>query len=173
MISPDDNPAAQSYYQVRFDWGHAGAAAIEAGADAVVWVDQLGESQATPVTDAAVVAGSIQNAAAVAEWVIVKQAERGDRFRIAVVAAGEPGADGALRFAVEDLLAAGAVIDALTAAGIDHCSPEAAAASAAFVGLRRATRHLVGASVSARTLGDVELDFAPVDAVPLLQDFRR
>ena len=173
MISPDDDPAAQSYYQVRFDWGHAGATATAPGTDAIVWVDQLGEPQQAPATDAAVVSGSIQNAAAVAEWVIAKQAERGDRFRIAVVAAGEPREDGSLRFAVEDLLAAGAVIDALTAVGIDHCSPEAAAASAAYVGLRRATRHLVGATVSARAGGVKDIDLTPSDVVPVLRDFAR
>jgi 2-phosphosulfolactate phosphatase len=69
-----------------------------------------------------------------------------------VIAVGEPRADGSTRFAVEDLLAAGAVIDALADAGIDYCSPEAAAAGAAFTGLRNATGHLIGASASGREL---------------------
>lgn len=158
-------------YQVRFDWGLAGAAAIVDGAHAVVWVDELGTPGTLPATDAAVVSGGIANAAAVADWVIAKQAERGDRFSVAVVAAGEPREDGSLRFAVEDLLGAGAVIDALTAVGIDHNSPEAAAASAAYEGLRRAVKHLVGASVSARQLGGVHPDFTPRAEVPVLRDF--
>ncbi|MBF0672672.1 MAG: 2-phosphosulfolactate phosphatase [Salinibacterium sp.] len=169
MNDAASRPDSQHSYQVRFDWGHAGAAAIVDGADAIVWVDELGESE-VPDVAAAVVAGGIANAAAVADWVVAKQAERGDRFRIAVVAAGAS-RDGELRFAVEDLLGAGAVIDALTAVGIDHNSPEAAAASAAYEGLRRAVKHLVGASVSARELGGVRPDFTPSTDVPLLRDF--
>jgi 2-phosphosulfolactate phosphatase len=165
------SPSSQSYYQVGFDWGAAGAAALDSGCDAIVWVDQLGAAQQLPETRAAVVAGSIENSAAVAAWVIRMQEQRGDRFRIGVVAAGAPRDDGSLRFAVEDLLAAGAVIDALTAVGIDHCSPEAAAASAAYVGLRRAQKHLIAASVTARELGDVHLDLAPSTEVPVLRDF--
>lgn len=164
-------PSSQSFYQVRFEWGAAGAAAVDVGCDAIIWVDQLGAPQAAPVTNAAVISGSIANAAAVAQWVIRMQEQRGERFRIAVVAAGEPRSDGSLRFAVEDLLAAGAVVDALTQLGIDHCSPEAAAASAAYVGLKRAQRHLIGATVTARELGGIEVDLTPSDEVPVLRDF--
>ncbi|MCW4385343.1 2-phosphosulfolactate phosphatase [Salinibacterium sp. SYSU T00001] len=171
MSSSSLRPDSQQMYQVRFDWGLTGAAAIAEGADAIVWVDELGEQQELPDVTAAVVAGGIANSAAVADWVIAKQAERGDRFRIAVVAAGEPRGDGSLRFAVEDLLGAGAVIDALTAVGIDHNSPEAAAASAAYEGLRRAVKHLVGASVSARELGGVHPDFTPSTDVTVLRGF--
>jgi hypothetical protein len=138
--------AAQEYYQVRFDWGIAGAAAIGVGADAIVWVDQLGAQQA-PV-DA--VAGTLEQAAGLGAWALARQGESGGRFRVAVVAAGEPRADGTLRFAVEDLLAAGAIIEAIAEAGIDHQSPEAAAAASAYRGLRTATRHLISASVTAR-----------------------
>ncbi len=53
---------------------------------------------------------------------------------------------------VEDLLAAGAVVDALVATGIDHTSPEAAVACAAYTGLRRAVRHLVSAAEGASDL---------------------
>ncbi len=74
--------------------------------------------------------------------------ELGDRAVVAVVAAGGP--DG--RFAVEDLLAAGAVIDAIAEAGIDYISPEAAAAVGAFTGLRNATAHVLSASVTGQEL---------------------
>ena len=81
-----------------------------------------------------------------------------------MVAAGEIREDGSIRFAVEDLLAAGAVIDALADVGIDYCSPEAAAASAAFTGLKNATGHLIGASASGRQLAEsgrrAEVDLA-------------
>ncbi len=138
----------QAQYQVRFDWGRNGADAIGADADAIVWVDVLGGSE-PPARS--VVAG-LRNRRAVADWVLAQQGDKGDRFMVAVVAAGEAWPDGSVRFAVEDLLAAGALIDALADLGIDYCSPEAAAASAAFTGLRNATGHLIGASASGRTL---------------------
>jgi 2-phosphosulfolactate phosphatase len=137
---------SQQSYQVRFDWGAAGAAAVGADADAVVWVDQLGSSD-RPV-DA--VPGTLEQAGELAAWALARQHDQGGRFRIAIVAAGAARADGSLRFAVEDLLAAGAIIDEIAAVGIDHQSPEAAAAAAAFTGLRTATRHLISASESAR-----------------------
>lgn len=157
----------QSSYQVRFDWGAEGARAIADGAHAVVWVDELGSEQ-VPALDVEIVAGALRSADALARWSLERQAERGGRFVIAVVAAGVRQPDGSLRFAVEDLLAAGAVIDAIAALGIDHQSPEAAAAAAAYSGLRNATRHLVTASVSARELGGVQLDVTPVDSIQRL-----
>jgi 2-phosphosulfolactate phosphatase len=137
--------AAQSSYQVRFDWGAAGRDAIAVDADAVVWVDQL---------DGGAEARTLEQADEIAEWALAEQERLGGRFRIAVVAAGVQRPDGSLRFAVEDLLAAGAIIDAIAARGIDHQSPEAAAAAAAHRGLKNATRHLVNASVSARESRD-------------------
>ncbi|MCX7523159.1 2-phosphosulfolactate phosphatase [Microbacterium sp. STN6] len=123
-----------------------------------------------------VLAASLRNRTAVAEWILAQQVQTGDRLRVAIVAAGEERSDGTTRFAVEDLLAAGAIIDALAAVGIDYSSPEAAAACAAFVGLRRATGHLLTASVTGQQLidagarADVELAGA-IDAssvVPVL-----
>ena len=63
---------------------------------------------------------------------------------VAVVAAGATGA----RFAVEDFVAAGAVIDALAEVGIDYTSPEAAAAAGAWAALRNAGSHVLSASVA-------------------------
>ena len=146
-------PHAQSQYQVRFDWGLAGAAAIADDADVIVWVDQLGTAH-TELPDGGVVAGSIANRRALADWALERQGDLGDRFTIAVIAAGEVRPDGSLRFAVEDLLGAGAVIDALAERGIDHCSPEAAAAAASFTGLKRAVKHLVKASETGQALAD-------------------
>jgi 2-phosphosulfolactate phosphatase len=165
---------AQSQYQVRFDWGLEGARDIGQGADVIVVVDVLGQSP-LPSSDALVVAASLRNRRAMARWALDQQGDKGDRFTIAVLAAGEPRDDGSVRFAVEDLLGAGAVIDALADVGIDYCSPEAAAASAAFTGLRNATGHLIGASASGRALAasgrraevdlaidiDVEGEFSP------------
>ena len=146
-------PAAhrQAKYQVRFDWAADGAEAVAADADVVVWVDALpgdGPEVAELPGDGAVLAASLANAPAVARWILDEQVRLGRRAMIAVVAAGGTTPAGAPRFAVEDLLAAGAVIDALAALGIDYSSPEAAAACAAFTGLRGAVAHLLTASVS-------------------------
>ncbi|MGX5697667.1 2-phosphosulfolactate phosphatase [Agromyces soli] len=125
-----------------------------------------------------VLAASLRNRSAVARRILGLQEERGTRLSVAVIAAGELDESDRLRFAVEDQLAAGAVIDALVALGIDHTSPEAAVACASFEGLRRAVVHLTSASGSAvqlRELGfgdDVrpasELDASTV--VPELHD---
>lgn len=168
---------AQQQYQVRFGWGVAGARRVAADAHLVVWVDVLPEGRGADLRAVArglpdgpeVVLGHLADVAAVAERVTSLQAGLGDRCVVAVVAAGThhglafddvaaaagestdvPDAPDA---AVEDLLGAGAVVDALSAVGIDHCSPEAAAACAAFTGLRRAVKHLVTASETARELG--------------------
>ena len=157
----------QSAYQVRFDWGATGAAAIAVDADAVVWVDQIGAERVPDLPG--VVAGSVATSAAIARWSLARQTELGGRFRIAVVAAGSTAPDGSRRFAVEDLLAAGAVIDAIAELGIDHQSPEAAAAAAAYSGLRGALRHLFSASVSSRRLGGTAPDLDPVDEIEVLR----
>lgn len=147
----------QIKYQVRFDWGVAGFRALAAEADVIVLADALptvdtAHARPTPVADHTVIVADLGSSAQVADWVLARQTEKGDRFSVAVVAAGESRPDGAIRFAMEDLLVAGAVIDALAERGIDHCSPEAAAAAASFVGLRRAVKHLVAASETGQAL---------------------
>lgn len=161
------SPLSQSQYQVRFEWGVAGARSIGTDADVLVWVDVLRGASASPLSTLlpaspetqalpaiTVIAGSLPNRGAVAAWIRDRQAAKGDRFVVAIVAAGAAREDGSARFAVEDLLAAGSIVDALAAVGIDFCSPEAAAASAAFAGLRHATGHLIGASGSGRELAE-------------------
>lgn len=128
-----------------------------------------------------VLLGSLRNARAVAEAVSAEQRRRGDRTSVAVIAAGELSGretGAALRFAVEDQLGAGAVVDALGALGIDHTSPDAAAACEAFRGLRGAVRHLLTASGSGQELlelgrRDEVVAAAEIDAVsvvPVLRD---
>ena len=145
-------PRNQTKYQIRFDWGLGGGTAIAPGAHIVVWVDALTTALAPDPLNiphgSAVVLGTVGNAAAVAAWVLERQVELGDRATVAVVAAGSD--DG--HFAVEDLIAAGAVIDAIAAVGIDFISPEAAAAVGAFVGLRNATGHVLSASVTGQQI---------------------
>ncbi len=143
--------AQQAQYQVRFDWGVGGANAIAPGAHILVWVDALPGDDVdlgAILHDGALITGSVGSCTAIAAWVLERQVELGDRAIVAVVAAG--GSDG--RFAVEDLLAAGAVIDALAEAGIDYISPEAAAAVGAYQGLRNAVGHVLSASVTGQEL---------------------
>lgn len=200
------SPFDQSSYQVRFEWGADGLARL-APADVTVVVDVLrfsstviqavenGEqvpldaaAHAVSINGASIAAaasglvllGGLRNAAAVARAILAEQERRGARTSIAVIAAGEltsrlPGAP--LRFAVEDLLGAGAVIDALADLGIDHSSPEAAVAGEGFRSLRGAAKHLLTASGSGRELEvdgrrDEVLAAAAVDAasvVPVLR----
>ena len=133
-----------------------------APADVVVIVDVLSTApsgEADPLATAArasgalVLKGDLRNASAVAEHVRAEQVRRDRRTSVAVVACGEPASErGDLRFAVEDLFGAGAILDGLIERGLDHTSPEAMAAAESFRSLRGALRHLVSASGSARAL---------------------
>jgi 2-phosphosulfolactate phosphatase len=148
-------------------------------------IDRLG------LGGAVVLAASLRNRTAVAERILALQEKRGRRTIVAVVALGNTdGGDGTggdsdggdagrgIRFGIADQLTAGAVVDALIALGIDHTSPEAAVACAAYEGLRNAVVHLIGASgrgaelTAAGRRGDVRLaterDVARV--VPELRD---
>ncbi len=111
-------------------------------------------AEAAAETGAIVLAGSLRNAKAVADAVLSIQQERGARTSIAVIACGERVArDSAdVRFAVEDQLAAGAIISALSDLGIDHTSPEAAVMGEGARALGRACVHLFLASGSGREL---------------------
>ena len=173
------SPFDQSTYQVRLDWGTAGLARL-APADIVVVVDVLrfsstvidavasGQNVVSTQTaqwsrngaavvaasspEATVLVGGIRNAAAVARAVQAIQERRQARTSVAVIAAGEMDAGGALRFAVEDQLGAGAIVSALSDRGIDHTAPDAAVAAEGFRALRGALRHMIGASGSGREL---------------------
>jgi 2-phosphosulfolactate phosphatase len=145
-----DEPRNQARYQVRFDWGLDGAAAITPGAHVVVWADAL-PGTADPLQlehDGAVLTGGVGARDAIARWILSRQVDLGGRAVVAVVAAG---ADG--RYAVEDLVVAGAVIDALADVGIDFTSPEAAAAVGAYRELRNAVGHVLSASVAGQVAG--------------------
>lgn len=201
------SPFDQSRYQVRLDWGLAGLGRLAAADVVVVvdvlGLSSAMTARAADGTDVAsdeaaragaavavaeaaaasgsvVVLGCLRNAGAVADAVLAEQQRRGARTSIAVVAVGEgagPVPDAGPRFAVEDLLGAGAVVDALSRLGIDHTSPEAAAACEAFRGLGGAVRHLLTASGSGQELIDAGrreavLAAAEVDvdtAVPVLR----
>ncbi|WP_439692996.1 2-phosphosulfolactate phosphatase [Curtobacterium sp. SP.BCo] len=188
----------QQQYQVRFGWGIGGARRIAHGTHLLVWVDVLPtpasrdhrdrdralRAVAAQLPDGPeVVLGHLGNVTAIAERVVRLQAERGDRCVVGIVAAGRhhaPADDAAEAageasdvpdapdFAVEDLLAAGAVVDALAAVGIDHTSPEAAAACAAHTGLRRAVKHLVSAAEGAAELAREDVHAALAESRDLV-----
>lgn len=188
------SPFDQSTYQVRLDWGSAGLARL-AAADVVVVVDvlrfssividavasgvdvDLAEAQqwsrngaavaAAASPEATVLIGGLRNASAVARAVQTIQERRQARTSVAVVAAGELDAAGALRFAVEDQLGAGAIVLALSDRGIDHTAPDAAVAAEGFRALRGALRHMVGASGSGRELASGVAATARIEAAGL------
>ena len=153
---------------------------LDASAHAVS-INGAALAEAAAASGATVLLGCLRNARAVADAVLDVQHRRGERTAVAVIASGElagrePGAP--LRFAVEDQFGAGAIVDALGTLGIDHTSPDAAAAAETFRGLRGALRHLLTASGSgqellARDARDEVLNAAAVDAasvVPVLRD---
>lgn len=144
----------QKRYQVRFDLGVSGAHAVGSDADVIIWADALNESFEAPVSalpsTPGIVATNLTSAVAVADWVLSEQVRLGRRFATAVIAANGDRA-GNDRFAVENLLVAGAVIDRLSSLGLDATSPEAAAAEAAYRTLGRAFGHLMTASTSVAT----------------------
>lgn len=123
-----------------------------------------------------VIAVSLRNAEAAARWLIRRQGEQQARQRVAVVAAGERRSDDTVRFAMEDLLAAGAFVTACSTVGLDHSSPEAAAAGAAHEVLRPGLRHLLIASVTGQQLvaggdkPDIALALGTSETVPVLED---
>lgn len=199
---PIDPALSQSDYQVRLEWGAGGLRRL-APAHVVVIVQTLGLTahalsavenaagldladdddaaaalaRAAAETGAHVVAGGLRNAAAVAAHVLEVQRSRAERTSISVLAAGEIDDAGA-RFAVEDLLGAGAVVAALGDLGIDHASPDAAVAGEGFRALGGAVRHLLTASGGGRALAadggrEAVLAAAARDAasvVPVLRD---
>ncbi|MEJ1922033.1 2-phosphosulfolactate phosphatase [Microbacterium sp. KHB019] len=187
-------PFDQSSYQVRFEWGVAGLERL-APADIVVVVDVLrfsstvtdavaaggtvsladatawsrnGAAVAAAAGEATVLIGSLRNASATARTVLEIQNRRQQRTSVAVIAAGELTDAGDLRFAVEDLLGAGTIIAALSDLGADHTSPEAAAACESARGLRRAMRHLLTASGSAKEIAEGVAATAEIEAAGLV-----
>lgn len=139
-----------------------------------------GSAIAAEVTAAAVLAGCLRNATAVARWLSAHDFGRPDR-PVVVIAAGERWPDGELRPALEDLLGAGAVIVGLPP-DLKR-SPEASAAEAAWHAQRDQLRDAVRSCSSGRELIDAgypedvdlasEPDTDPI--VPLLIEsaFRR
>ncbi len=142
-------------YQVTLEWGTAGMRA--AAADVVVIADadrgpETPELLRLAPRTSLVLEATLESAAAVARAALDEQERLGERASIAIVAAGQRWADDSLRPSASDLLVAGRVVDELAELGIDFHSPACAAACAAAVSLRGATRALIAAeAASTRT----------------------
>ena len=115
---------------------------------------------------AAVVIGCLRNASTVAAWASKQKRD------VSIIAAGERWDDGAIRFAVEDWLGAGAIISRM----VGNRSAEAESAAAAFERLRYSIHRALAECPSGRELieagypDDIELA-SEVDAdhvIPLL-----
>jgi 2-phosphosulfolactate phosphatase len=109
---------------------------------ALVLPSPNGAALSLACTTPVIVAGCLRNASAVARHL---GSLGGD---VCVIAAGERWPDGATRFALEDLLGAGAVIHALPG----ERSPEAAAAEAAFLSCRNRLATVLADCASGREL---------------------
>ncbi|MEV6846958.1 2-phosphosulfolactate phosphatase [Actinoplanes sp. NPDC051411] len=133
----------QAAYDLRFDWGPSGAAAVAPGAAVVVVVDVLSFTTTLALAverDIAVMPFPGRDAKELAAehdaTLAVGRSEAGPgKISLSPRSLLDPPAgvrrpDGGLRPAVEDLWGAGAVIDAL--AGGRSISPEAAAARTAY-----------------------------------------
>lgn len=106
-----------------------------------------GSAIAATTQGSPVIAVCLRNATASARW-LIQQGLGTPAHPIAIIAAGEQWPDGSLRPALEDLLGAAAIINALENAGADSLSPEAQAAG----DLRSSRVSLIENSVSGREL---------------------
>lgn len=122
-----------------------------------------------------VLAACLRNATAVGTWLARRYATT-DR-PVVVVPAGERWPDGSMRPALEDLLGAGALVEAIVLAGGSNPSPEAEAARAAFVhvpSLAGAVRSCTsGVELIRRGYADdveIALELDQSTAIPILLD---
>ncbi|MEO8328708.1 MAG: 2-phosphosulfolactate phosphatase [Candidatus Nanopelagicales bacterium] len=127
-------------------------------------------SHAALMSGLSVVAGSLRNASAVAEWLV-------GRFQtVGLVPAGEQWADGSMRVCYEDLVGAGAIASKLREAAVEtRFSPDVLGAAAAYEGRGSLAEVPSGQELVDRGFAhDVELaemvDADPI--VPILRDGR-
>ena len=127
-----------------------------------------------------VVAACLRNARAVGAW--LADWSRRTAMPVSVVAAGERWPDGSLRPALEDLIGAGAVIDALAASSGMRLSSEASSARTTYVATASVIDAVRGCASAKELIDqgfeidiDVALELDACDVVPVLADrsFRR
>ncbi|MFM6974891.1 MAG: hypothetical protein ACKOXM_07180 [Agromyces sp.] len=153
-------PHTQEQYQIRLTLAEPG----EVRADIVLWADAFAAGTPTVSVDHVV---SLRNRSTVAQWVLDEQTRRNARTSVLVVVApgSAPG-----EFPAANLAVAGAVISALSDLGLDHTSPEAATALAAWLGVQPARKHLLSATAAAKALAAAGQRDAVVHAFELDAD---
>ena len=129
--------------EYRYSLSPSSLCAIEAGTKLVL-PSPNGAAISAAVCSVPVLAGCLRNARAVA----ARAAALAQGAAVAVIPAGERWPDGSLRSSIEDLIGAGAVIEAL---GFP-CSPEAVIARQTFCSARLRLRELVRGCVSGQEL---------------------
>jgi 2-phosphosulfolactate phosphatase len=102
--------------------------------DLLVLPSPNGSSVAAASAGVVVLAACLRNARAVGGWLSRHYATKD--HPVVIIPAGERWPDGSLRPALEDLLGAGALVEAIVRAGGTDPSPDAEAARAAFLGVR-------------------------------------
>lgn len=131
--------------EYRFSMSPSSLFAIEAGTKLVL-PSPNGSAISAAARTVPVLAGCLRNARAVAS----RAAALAQGSAVAVIPAGERWPDGSLRPSIEDLIGAGAIIEAL---GLP-CSPEAAVAREVFCGVRPRLGELLRGCVSGQELID-------------------
>lgn len=131
--------------EYRFSMSPSSLFAIEAGTKLVL-PSPNGSAISAAARTVPVLAGCLRNARAVAS----RAAALAQSSAVAVIPAGERWPDGSLRPSIEDLIGAGAIIEAL---GLP-CSPEAAVAREVFCGVRPRLGELLRGCVSGQELID-------------------
>jgi 2-phosphosulfolactate phosphatase len=129
--------------EYRYSLSPSSLCAIEAGTKLVL-PSPNGAAISAAARKVPVLAGCLRNARAVA----ARAAALAEGAPVAVIPAGERWPDGSLRPSIEDLIGAGAVIDAL---GLP-CSPEAVIAREIFCSVRSRLGELLRGCVSAHEL---------------------
>jgi 2-phosphosulfolactate phosphatase len=156
-------------------WSLSPAALLSTPAPPRLVLPSPNGSAIAAAADGSVVASCLRNVRAVARW--LRRRPISADTPVTVVAAGERWPDGSLRPALEDLVGAGAVIDALAALGVRDASPEAEAARAVFAStvsipdtIRRCASgvELIDAGFGTDVEVAVQLDAS--DVVPILSN---
>jgi 2-phosphosulfolactate phosphatase len=129
--------------EYRFNLSPSSLCAIEAGTKLVL-PSPNGSAISAAACSVPLLAGCLRNARAVAN----RAAALAQGAAVAVIPAGERWPDGSLRPSIEDLIGAGAIIEAL---GLP-CSPKAAIAREVFCGVRPRLGDLLRGCVSGQEL---------------------
>jgi 2-phosphosulfolactate phosphatase len=115
-------------------WSLSPAALRTAPAPELLVLPSPNGSSVAAASAGVVLAACLRNSTAVGGWLARHYATKD--HPVVIIPAGERWPDGSLRPALEDLLGAGALVEAIIRAGGTDPSPDAEAARAAFLGVR-------------------------------------